>query len=102
MTDWTPATKEEIALAIAAEREASDPLHFTGLENMLVELSPCKIHRFGAVEQVFIVARASQRVVYFDDVEDDFATAREVDGQLVDCAAYGPLILALEQAAVGR
>ena len=101
MRNWTPATQEEVEQAVAAEREETDPICFEKFANMLVTPYRRTIHRFGRDEQVFVVARAPQRVVYFDDIEEDFATAREVDGQLVDSRSYGPLVLALEEAAAG-
>ena len=101
MHDWRPATKEEVERAVASDGEDSDPLDFAEHANMLVDPYPCKIHRFGGVEQVFVVARAPQRVVFFDDIEEDFATARQIDGQLFDCVSYGPLVVALKEAAVG-
>ena len=101
MSDWTPATKEEVERAVAAEKDACDPSYWGERANMLIEPYPCTIDRFGGVEQAFVVARTPQRVVYFDDVEEDFGTAQEVDGRLVNCASNGPLVLALKEAAAG-
>ena len=101
MSDWTPATKEGVERAIELERAGSDPFHWGGRAHMLFDPYPCTIERFGRVEQAFVVAKGPRRVVYFDDVEENFGTAHELDGQLVDCSIYGPLILALKEAASG-
>jgi hypothetical protein len=97
MSEWKPAAKCDVERAVAAEQDAFDASDFATLAKMLVDPTPCDILRFGKTEQVFVVAKAGQRVVYFDDVEDDFATASVVDGVLVDSASYGPLVSALRQ-----
>ncbi|WP_447931524.1 hypothetical protein [Sphingopyxis fribergensis] len=99
MSEWTPAAKDEVERAIAHEMEESD---ISNWRHMLVEPFECTIERFGGVEVAFVVAIGPERVVYFDDVEEDFGTAKVVAGRLEGAAAYGPLIVALREAAAGR
>ncbi|MFT3883568.1 MAG: hypothetical protein QM703_28450 [Gemmatales bacterium] len=68
---------------------------------MLVTPYARSIDRFGGVETAFVVAKGAGRVVYYDDIEDVFGTAVEKGERLLECALYGPLILALKEAASG-
>lgn len=101
MSDWSPATKEEVERAIEREADRIDPGSWQQFAHMLVDPYPLSIERFGQIERAYVVAKAAQRVVYFDDIEDDFGTAADVDGRLTDPASYGALVLALKQAAAG-
>ena len=71
-------------------------------QHMLVDPFKRCIERFGRVEDAFVVARGSDRVVYYNDVEDVFGTAKEAGTMLIDCGDYGPLILALREAEAGN
>lgn len=96
MASWKPATKEDVLQAIA--NEAADQ-NLSPWDELLVEPYECTIERFGKPERAFVVAKTPRRVVYFDDVEDEFATAAEMDGKLLDATLFGPLIFALKAAA---
>lgn len=56
-----------------------------------------KLKRLKNSELVFVVARGRLHVVFFDDVEDEFATASESEGCLTDIAYLGELAFALEE-----
>ena len=99
MSSWIPATKVEVERAVDNEATKVDPLYWRQFSHLLVEPYARSIERFGAVETAFVVAKGVGRVVYYDDIEDDFGTAVEVGEKLVDCVAYGALILALKEAA---
>jgi len=91
---WTAATKAEVECEILREREAAIPENLALLDQYAVDPYPVILEREGD-EQAFVVARSATHVVYFEDVEEIFGTAREVGGRLVDCAMYGPLVLAV-------
>jgi hypothetical protein len=102
MSGWTPATKNAVARAIdeiAAHAGAEIWSHYSKL---MIDPYRSKIERFGEVGEVFVVAKLPCRVVFFEDIEEEFGTACELDGKLVDCAFYGDLRLALTEAAAGR
>ncbi len=102
MSGWTPATKSIVARAIdeiATHAGAEIWSHYSPL---MVDPYQSKIERFGEVEDVFVVAKLPCRVVFFEDIEEEFGTASEIDGKLVDCLFYGDLRLALTEAAAGR
>jgi hypothetical protein len=101
MDEWVPASVEEVERAVNAEKATCDSSYWAERASIFVKPYSCAIERWGSLEHVFVVARAQQRVVYFDDIEEEFGTARELEGRLVECAAYGSLILALQEAASG-
>jgi len=98
MSEWQPATADDVIRAVDREREQSDPAIWASRASILVSPYPSSIERFGAFERAFVVARSGTRVVFYDDIEDDFGTADEAEGKLVRCASYGPLIVALGEA----
>lgn len=96
MDTWKPATKEQV-LQIVEDEAAEDDI--SQWKYLLVEPYRCDIERFGGLEDAFVVAKTAKRVVYFDDVEEIFGTANEVDGKLEVLHDYGgPLIIALMEA----
>ena len=101
MQPWTPATKEEVEAEIARVAVHAGPEAWARFSGHLIDPHPAAIDRLGQTEQVFVVARLPRRVVFFDDVEEIFGTAAEVDGRLVDLAMYGDLRLALKEAEAG-
>ena len=48
--------------------------------------------------EFFVVARLNGRVVYFDDIEEIFCVALDVEEGLSEPACFGPLTLALCEA----
>ena len=98
MSEWRPASLDEVAQAIEDEREQSDPAVWASVSSILIDPFPSTIERFGTPERAFVVARSGTRLVFYDDVEGDFGTADEAGGLLVRRATYGPLILALREA----
>ena len=97
MSDWQAATAEDVRRAIDQERKQVDPALWASLASLLVEPYPSTVERFGLTECAFVVAKSGSRVVFFDDIEEDFGTADEVSGSLANCASYGPLFLALKE-----
>jgi hypothetical protein len=95
---WRPSTKEEVEEAVKSDLHYFDVLSWKDHAHMLVDPYKAKIFRFECMEEVCVVAKGPQRVVYFDDIEEDFGTAIEKDGQLVNCDAYISLVAALQEA----
>lgn len=62
-----------------------------------MEPSPALLMRFGKEENAFIVARGARFVVFFDDVEEEFGIAEEVDGRLSGVSFCGDLMFALQE-----
>jgi hypothetical protein len=57
---------------------------------------PCLRGTDCAVERVFVVARHGNRLLFFDDVEEDFGVGvPDDDGILRDMGTYGPLVAAV-------
>jgi hypothetical protein len=100
MDSW-PATKEEVEAEIARVAKHAGPEIWARYATLLIDPYSARMDRFGQTDQVFVVARMPHRVVFFDDIEDIFGTAREVDGKLDDVAMYGDLRLALREAEAG-
>ena len=94
MDEWTPATKDEVLRAVRAETSEYD---IGPWQHMLIDPSKRGVERFGSVEDAFVVARGPDRVVYYDDIEDEFGTATETEKILIDYRSYGPLLVALKE-----
>jgi len=94
---WTPATKEEVAEILVELKRGLDPVVWSEFDKYMIEPKPCKIDRFGNRETAYVVACDAEWVVYFDDIEETFGTAKNVDGLLHEPADYGDLIVALRE-----
>lgn len=89
---WSPASRAEVEALLRDEVAYGNCAE---LSDLLVTPHQCLIERDGAMEPVFVVAHGPGGVVYFDDVDDDFATAVLQDDKLVGGGLYGPLRPAL-------
>lgn len=69
----------------------------TELKKVLIEPTLFDIDRFGKREQVFAVASAGSFVVYFDDIEETFGTAKKDGDLLVELSDFGELVVALRE-----
>jgi hypothetical protein len=57
---------------------------------------PCFRSEDYGIEEVFAVARAGNRVLFFDDVEEDFGVGvPDSDGILRDLGTFGALVAAV-------
>lgn len=83
--------------AIEADWVGVDPALRTRLTVYLIEPRPASIERLGTTENAFIVAVIDHNVVFFDDIEETFGTAREVEGMLSEVASYGNIAVALSE-----
>lgn len=95
--DWKPANKQEVLAAIEADWFGIDPELKARLATYLVEPQSALVERFGKVENAFVVARINHYVVFFDDIEEDFGTAKEAAGILSELASYGNIAIALSE-----
>ena len=96
--DWSPCTQLEVETLVSGA-----VVKFTDAESekwRRYRITPQQvlIDRMGNKEKVFAVARAGQNVVFFDDVEEEFAVGRlNEDGQVEDVRLLGELAWAIAE-----
>jgi hypothetical protein len=92
--DWTPVSRtrfddilnEDVA-QLPSDALAMYEAHKTGIEERL-----CNRSDECGIERIFVVARAGERLLFFDDVEDEFSIGvPDGDGVLRDWGGYGTL-----------
>ena len=96
--DWTPVSKERFDEILSGEISSLVPDMQRLYEQYAVEpfQLPCIRDQGAAREQVFVVAKKGNRLLYFDDVEEDFGvTILDEDGVMREWGNYGPLVRAL-------
>lgn len=98
MDDWTPISRaafETLLLEEIAAFEATDNELWSKYK-VAVRSAPIVRSRECGAEQVFVVAAIEDRVLFFDDVEEEFGVARLPEkGPLEDYGTYGELRFAL-------
>jgi len=83
-------------LSEEASAPAPDVLHLYRHYAVQPFQLPCQRDQNSGVEQIFVLAKNENRVLYFDDVEEDFGvSAPDEDGVLRDWGNYGPLVRAV-------
>ncbi len=95
--DAVSSIEEYARAAIDLDWVGIDPDLRTRFSAYLIDPVPARIELFGTLEATCIVARIGPHVVFFDDIEGDFGTAVEKDGQLSEAASYGNIALALRE-----
>lgn len=70
--EWIPATLEEVAQIVEADLEACDDEQAALFEAFAVQPYFAPIHRFGKIENVVVVAKKGDEVMYWEDVEEGF------------------------------
>ena len=96
--DWAPVSKERFAEILSSEIPSLAPEIQRLYEQYAVQPFhlPCLRDQGGAQERVFVVAKNGNRLLYFDDVEEDFGVAiPDEDGVMREWGNYGPLVRAL-------
>lgn len=95
--DWKAALLPEVLERIDSEKRDFDPMDKAQWSQCAVSPFPVKIMRDGyGEESVFVVAREGQRVLFFDDAEDEFGGATlDAKGCLKGCGLHGDLKYAL-------
>jgi|HubBroStandDraft_2_1064218.scaffolds.fasta_scaffold41953_2 hypothetical protein len=96
--DWVPVSKEKFEGILAEERAALRPEVMWLYEQYAVipfQL-PCIRDENSVTEYVFVLAKKEERLLYYDDVEEDFGVATpDGDGVLRTWGNYGPLVRAV-------
>ena len=96
--DWEPISRAELEDRLHLEKGKLSPVLLETFQNLAAPVSekPCfRTEQYG-IEQVFVVASSGQRLLFFDDVEDEFAIGVAAnDGVLRDWGLYGDLMDAL-------
>jgi hypothetical protein len=96
--DWVPVTKEGFKQILADEIHALRPdvIRLYQLYAVPIFQQPCSREQNSRIENVFVVAKNEDRLLYYDDVEEDFGVAKpDTDGVLRNWGNYGPLVRAL-------
>ena len=69
---WKPITKEELERELEAQCDDLSPEEMRYFSSIRVPLESVKIDRNGSIENVYIVARQQQIVIFYEDVEEGF------------------------------
>jgi hypothetical protein len=96
--DWVPVSKESLKVILAEELEALRPEVMRLYEQYAVPpfQLPCLRGENSVTEYVFVLAKKEERLLYYDDVEEDFGVAiPDEDGVLRNWGNYGPLVRAV-------
>jgi hypothetical protein len=72
MGTWQPISAEKLDALIAAQLDDCSLKQRQLFERCKIVPHPAKIDRLGKIETVFIVAKAGDLVLYYEDVEDGF------------------------------
>ncbi len=93
--DWQPISAEELRLRVDEERRQLSDREQQTFDEWKVPLGTRgKVAHFSTdgVEVVFIIARRNSIVVFFDDVEDEFATGViDSDDNITEAGLCGDL-----------
>jgi len=96
--EWVPVGREQFETILAEEIAALRPEIKRLYEQYAVPPfpQPCFRSESYANEQVYVVAKNCDRLVYYDDVEEEFGVSiPDADGVLRKWGNYGPLVTAL-------
>jgi hypothetical protein len=96
--DWIPLSGEQFAKTLSSEVSslASDVQRLYEQYAVTPYQLPCLRDQDSGPEQVFVFAKNGKRLLYFDDVEEDFGVATtDDDGVTREWGNYGPLVRAL-------
>ena len=84
--EWQPISQAELENLIASEVQDFDAEKLALWDRLRVPLEKVSVVRSEAwgEEYVFVVARRGHEVLYFDDVEDEFAVGTVTAGKLAE------------------
>jgi hypothetical protein len=92
--DWQPITSAQLDDILRQEIEALSPEDLTSFQVSAIPPAeqPCYRNDQYGIERVFVVVRAGARLLFFDDVEDEFAIGiPDSDGVLREWSLCGSL-----------
>lgn len=69
---WEPISMEELLALMKAQSSECPADQLERFQAFRLEPYKVGIERFGTIEQVYVVARKGDEVVWFDDVEEGF------------------------------
>jgi hypothetical protein len=95
---WFPVSREKFESILKEEIDALRPEVKRLYERYAVTPFEqlCLREQNSATERVFVVAKNANRLLYYDDVEEDFGVAfPDLDGVLRNWGNYGPLVRAV-------
>jgi len=85
MDDWQPATIVKVNEIVARDIKACDAEQLAAFSNYRIEPFSAPIVRHGQVENVVVVARNGDQVIYYEDVEHGFnVSPMSPDGQILE------------------
>ena len=96
--EWQTVSREKFQSIFDEEVVALTPEAARVLKAHAIPIfeQPCFRSEDYGIEKVFVVARAGNRVLFFDDVEEEFGVGVPGnDGVLRDLGTFGPLVAAL-------
>jgi hypothetical protein len=95
---WNPISRDVFERILEEEIEALTPAALKAYEKYATAPfeQPCARSVDSGIERVFVVARNENRLLFFDDVEEDFGVGvPDSDGILRDLGTFGPLVAAV-------
>jgi len=99
MYEWVPITRSEFEDLLSREIAEFEERDVELWSRFRVDIRTAPILRseqFG-IENVFVVAAVGERILFFDDVEEEFGVARLPDsGPIEDYGTHGELRSALQ------
>jgi hypothetical protein len=69
---WKPATIDDVKAILSAELKSCDAQQIEIFRRYSVEPFRAVITRYGKIESVVVVAKKSDEVIYWEDVEEGF------------------------------
>jgi hypothetical protein len=83
--EWQPATIEEVKAIAQSDLVECDGQQIAAFERYAIEPCLTPILRYGNLEQVVVVARRGNEVLYWEDVEEGFNISPVAkDGQILE------------------
>lgn len=73
---WKPITKEELERELETQCNDLSPEEMSFFSSIKVPLDSFEIDRNGRLENVYVVARQEQSVVFYEDVEEGFEISK--------------------------
>jgi hypothetical protein len=96
---WSPVSKETFECILREEMASLTPDATKAYEKYSVATYEQRCVRSvnSGIERVFVVARNENRLLFFDDVEEEFGIGVPDDAILRDLGTFGPLVAAFSR-----